>query len=49
VLGIDYQFDSTPYVIKENEDDFFTQVSTSEAQKDLQNLILNITDTPAVT
>ncbi|CAH1736110.1 unnamed protein product [Aphis gossypii] len=49
VLGIHYQFDSTPYVIKENEDDFFTKVSTTEADKDLQNLILNITDIPAVT
>lgn len=49
VLGIHYQFNSTPYVIQENADDFFVKVSTSEAQKTLQNLILNITDTPAIT
>lgn len=49
VLGIHYQFDSSPYVIKENADDFFIKVSTNEAQKVLQNLILNITETPAVT
>lgn len=49
VLGIHYQFDSTPYVIKENADNFFTKASASEAQHLLQNLILNITDTPAVT
>lgn len=49
VLGIHYQFDSTPYAIKENADDFFIKVSTNEAQIVLQNLILNITETPAVT
>lgn len=49
VLGIHYQFDSTPYVIKENADDYFIKVSTGEAQKNLQNLILNITDPPAIT
>ncbi|XP_050522935.1 uncharacterized protein LOC126895279 [Daktulosphaira vitifoliae] len=49
VLGIHYQFDSTSYVIHEKPELFFTKVTARDAQQNLQSLILNITDSPAVT
>ncbi|XP_050436139.1 uncharacterized protein LOC126842938 [Adelges cooleyi] len=49
VLGIHYQFDSAPYVISEKPDNFFTKISAREAERVLHNLILNMTDSPAIT